>query len=135
MDLRTPEAVALNSNKRMDKALVKVDEKAGQLKTMGLTIRDQDLLANRLNFSRARQAYTKIQEASDYLFLAVVLAVSPTECAQKAFDRVLEHFIRLDNYEKYSMGLDASAKRSFESTTAANGFSSALPLLYENLVS
>ncbi|EEQ35374.1 conserved hypothetical protein [Microsporum canis CBS 113480] len=137
------QAAVPNPHRHTDRTIAKVDRKAGQLRMMGLTIHDQELLASRLDFvwgepksdstgasqtawrkSRARRAYTKIQEASDHLFLSIVLAIPPTECAQKAFDRVVEHFLRLDNYEQYRMGLDARAKRFFESTAAAKGFAS-----------
>lgn len=129
----------------MDQLLAKIDEKAKQLKTNGMTRGDQELLkANRLNLvwgepiekpdgqaasatdwrkGRARRAYTEVQDANHHLFLAVILAIPPTECAKKSFDSVLEHLIRLGNYEPYQLNLSPAAKLFFESTAAEQGFS------------
>lgn len=41
--------VAGNPNRRMDKALANIDKKSKQLKAMGMTIHDQELLQHRLS--------------------------------------------------------------------------------------
>jgi len=145
----TPEGgplIPLISDAAIDKSLTKINEKVRQLKRDGITRGDQEILKNRrLSFtwgelnedsniqttsvttwrqSRARRAYTAVQDASDHLFLAVVLVISPTECAKTSFEDILNYLIGLETYEPYHLDLSSAAKRFFESTAAEQGFSS-----------
>jgi len=134
-----------------NKFLIKINEKSEQLRTTnGLTRDDQELLKSsrrerelsRLELvwcdeldpqdptatiwrrSRARQLYREIQDADEHLFLAFVLAISPTECIKKSFGNTMEYLGRLENYEKYRLKLGQAAQRFFESTAAGHGFAS-----------
>lgn len=132
--------IAQNADTDTQKILTKINEKAGQLKASGLAREDQDILRNgRLSFiwcetdentvsvtiwrrARARRAYGKIQDASDHLFLAVALALTPTECSRTGFDRVLDCISGVENFEPYRLNLDFMAKRFFEGIAAQQGF-------------
>ena len=136
----THRSIQLTSDVRMIKLLTKIEEKATQLKTTGLKLRDQESLRkHRLNLiwgesggqdepatawrkGRARRAYNEIQDLDAHLFLAVVLAITPTECARTSFDNVLEHLLRLENYKSYRLNLNPASKKVFESTAAEQGF-------------
>jgi hypothetical protein len=135
---------ALSSNTQIRKFLTRIDEKVGQLKTNGMTRSDRELLkSHRLNFTwgeiteesdnqnattwrkgRARRTYAEIQDANDDLFLAVLLAIPPTECAKTSFDKVLEYLVRLENYGPYRLSLSSTTKNFFESMAAEQGFAS-----------
>jgi len=131
----------LSSNPQINEFLAKIDEKVKELNTNGITRGDQEILNQRLNFSwtnerpdgkrgsatlwrntRARRAYTEIQDANDHLFLAVTLVMPPTECAKTSFDNILSHLTGLENYEPYRLSLSSASKRYFESTAAEQGF-------------
>ncbi|OCL05494.1 hypothetical protein AOQ84DRAFT_271822, partial [Glonium stellatum] len=122
--------------------LTKISAKVKQLKTDGMMRGDRDVLKDRLKLiwgepsetpedrsgsatkwrkARARRAYTELQDANEHLFLAVVLAISPTECAKTSFENVLEHFFRLGDYKPYQLNLSPADKRFFESTAAEQG--------------
>ncbi len=133
-------------NAKEDKSLSKINGKALQLKTGGgLTLGDQEILKNnhRLEFiwgehnensttqetpvttwrqARARRAYRAIQDANGHLFLAVALAITPTECAKTSFENTLDYLTKLESYEPYHLELNSAAKRFFESTAAEQGF-------------
>jgi hypothetical protein len=119
--------------------LTKIDEKVKELNTNGITRGDQEILNQCLTFNwanekpdgkkgsatlwrntRARRAYTEIQDANDHLFLIVILVIPPTECAKTSFDNILNHLTSLENYEPYRLSL--RSKRYFESTAAEQGF-------------
>lgn len=133
--------VAQNANSETDKFLTKINDKVRQLKTNGLTRGDQEILRNgRLSFvwgesdanstipvtlwrqARARRAYGEIQNANNHLFLAVALAITPTECGKTGFDNVLICIASVESYEPYRLNLDSTAKRFFESLAAEQGF-------------
>jgi hypothetical protein len=135
--------VPVSSNALIDSVLKTIDAKVQQLKTNGLTLGDQEILRrHRLSFvwddsneapagkgstiwrkARARRAYTTIQNTSEHLFLAVILAIPPTECAKTSFDGVLDNLVHLQNYEPYYLNLGPAAKSFFESTAAEQGYS------------
>ncbi|GKZ63671.1 hypothetical protein AnigIFM63604_002439, partial [Aspergillus niger] len=119
-----------------------IRNKASSLKSHGLSIEDRKVLKEdrRLVFSwteetsndretsvtkwrrtRARTAYRTIQDANEHLFLAVILSITPTQCAQKKFDKVLEQLIRL-NYEEFYFTLDPETKSFLETIAAEQGF-------------
>jgi len=133
----------LSSNSQIDEFLTKIVEKVKELNTNGVTRGDQEILNHRLNFNwtnekpdgkkgsatlwrntRARHAYTEIQDANNHLFLAVILVISPTECSKTSFDNILNHLTSLENYEPYRLNLSPTAKRYIESTAAEQGFAS-----------
>ncbi|KAF2192046.1 hypothetical protein K469DRAFT_622026 [Zopfia rhizophila CBS 207.26] len=145
-----PEAchlIPMSSNAQVNNVLTKIDTKVKKLKTDGITLGDQEILRkDRLNLvwgepsevpesqggqatkwrrGRARRAYTEIHKASEHLFLAVILAIPPTECAKTSFDNVLEHLLRIENYEPYRLNLSPATKRFFETIAAEHGFSGA----------
>ncbi|OBT57889.1 hypothetical protein VE04_02109 [Pseudogymnoascus sp. 24MN13] len=136
----------MTSDAQINKFLTKIDEKSKQLRINDMTRVDQELLKNRRldliwgdlivekadsqdaqlrtwRKSRARRVYREIQDTSDHLFLAFVLAIPPTECVKKSFDNVMEYLIRLESYEPYRLNLNPAAKSFFESTAAEKGFS------------
>ena len=111
------------------------------MKTSGLTRGDQEVLRDgRLSFiwcetdassttsvtkwrqARARRAYSEIQNANDHLFLAVALAITPTECGKTGFNNILDCIASIENYEPYRLNLDSTAKRFFEAIAAEQGF-------------
>jgi hypothetical protein len=137
----------MSSDAQTNKFVTKINEKSEQLRANGLTRDDQELLKNsrserisRLDLiwceeldpedsgatlwrrSRARQLYREIQDADEHLFLAFVLAISPTECIKKSFGKTMEYLSRLENYEPYRLKLNHAAKKFFESTAAEEGF-------------
>jgi len=140
----------MSSDAETNKFLIKINEKSEQLRTNGLTRDDQEVLKSnrrerelsRLELiwceeldsqdptatiwrrSRARQLYREIQDADEHLFLAFVLAISPTECIKKSFGNTMEYLGRLENYEQYRLKLGQAAKGFFESTAAGHGFAS-----------
>ncbi|KAE8162677.1 hypothetical protein BDV40DRAFT_264835 [Aspergillus tamarii] len=122
-----------------------VNAKVQQLRTTGLTRGDWDALKNgRLwliwgdhdettrtskisvtvwRRTRARNAYREIQDASNHLFLAVALSVTPTSCGKTTFRPILDYLTSLSNYESFSFLLSSSAKAIFETTAVEQGFS------------
>ncbi|KAF2752487.1 hypothetical protein EJ05DRAFT_321124 [Pseudovirgaria hyperparasitica] len=121
--------------------LLRLEEKAKQISSSGLTRKDQILLrSGRLQLAwgevtskssvslwrkkRARQLYNEIQSMSPSLGFVVLICVTPTECAQKSFDHVMQILSRLDHYETFRLKLDSIAKRFLESTAAEQGFTS-----------
>jgi len=140
----------MSSDAETNKFLIKINEKSEQLRTNGLTRDDQELLKNNRRErelscleliwceeldsqdstatiwqrSRARQLYREIQDADEHLFLAFVLAISPTEYIKKSFGNTMEYLGRLENYKPYRLKLSQAAKRFFESTAAGHGFAS-----------
>jgi hypothetical protein len=137
-------SVTTHSSNQKDEFLNKIFEKVKELNTNGVTRRDQDILNHRLNFTwtneepeggkkgsatfwrntRARRAYTQIQDANDHLFLAVILVIPPTDCSKTSFDIILNHLTSLENYGPFRLSLSPAAKRCFESTAAEQGFAS-----------
>jgi hypothetical protein len=132
----------LNSNPQ-NEFLTKIFGKIKELNSNGVTRGDREILNHRLNFSwtndkpdgrkgtatfwrntRARRAYTEIQDANNHLFLAVILVIPPTECSKTSFDNILNHLTSLENYEPYRLNLSSVAKRYFESTATEQGFAS-----------
>ncbi|EDN02505.1 hypothetical protein I7I51_07499 [Histoplasma capsulatum] len=129
-----------------NKHLPKVNEKVKQLKVDDLTQTDKDNLKSRLSFvwkesdehslrrgtsvttwrqNRARRTYRAIQEADNHLFLAVLLAIPPTECGKTRFDNTTEYLLKLGDYRSYHMELSLATKRFFESTAAEQGLKNA----------
>jgi hypothetical protein len=130
-------AVGPNAAKVIDK----INDKVMLLKTSGLITGDRDVLKNRrLRFvweesnendtrpvtpwrhSRARSAYRRIQDVSNHLFLAVVLAITPTECGKTSFDEVLEYLGGLKDYKPYHFNLNSPAKIFFKEIAAEQEF-------------
>jgi hypothetical protein len=120
--------------------ITKIFGKIALLKARGLKPEDHETLRNgRLSFiwgqplkkietettkwrhSRARRAYWRIQDISNHLFLAVALAITPTECGRPSFDSVFDHLIQLDS-NSFVFGLDRTAKTFFETTAAEQGY-------------
>jgi len=131
----------LNLGPEVDKFMAKIIRKSGQLKSSGLTLDDRENLKERLRFTwteapddnlatavtawrktTARKAYRAIQDASDHLFLAVILAITPTECSKPSFKKVKELLLSLKSYEVYQTNMDFEEKHHFESTAAEQGF-------------
>ena len=124
--------------------IARINHQVADLQSHGLTRHHTEILRNRLGFlwcehdiepgssstkwrkERARRNYTDVQNLCQGLFLAAVLAISPTECARTSFDNVLEHFIRLDNYHSYCVTLSSNDKTNLESLAAENGFTNNL---------
>ncbi|KAF1973457.1 hypothetical protein BU23DRAFT_370969, partial [Bimuria novae-zelandiae CBS 107.79] len=123
-----------------------IDAKLKQLKTNGLTLGDQEALKkNRLKLvwgdapegqgntiwrkRRAHRAYSQVQHANEHVFLATVLAITPTECAKPSFDKVLEHLVRLGSYKPGYLNLGPRAQEFFESVAVQQGFSGSLGYL------
>jgi hypothetical protein len=119
-----------------------IRNKVISLKSHGLSIQDRKILKDdrRLLFAwiddapadhetsvtkwrrtRARKAYGTIQDANEHLFLAVILSITPTQCAKKKFDQVLECLIRLD-YEEFYFTLGSETKSFLESIAVEQGF-------------
>jgi hypothetical protein len=117
-------AIPLSPNKEVNKSLIKINKKLEQLKTIGLTQGDYDILESQLTFvwgtpeepnpeasaadkqklwrhSRAHQAYTEIQGANDHIFLAIILVIPPTESAKTSFQDVVNYLASLQNCETY----------------------------------
>lgn len=70
-----------------------------------------------------------IQDTSNHLFLAVILAVPPTVCVSPAFQLVLNSLMGLETYVTFQFQLNAKAQRFFESTAAEKGFATERPYL------
>lgn len=123
----------------------KINVKVTHLKQSGLSWEDQETLKKqrRLCFiweepeepreqsrtsvtkwrrSRARHAYREIQDASNHLFLAAVLVVTPTECGKTSFQRVLDRLVGLESYDQYHFHVSSVAQKFLESTAAEQGF-------------
>jgi hypothetical protein len=126
--------------------LSRLDQKIWQLQDTGLAPSDEELIQNgRLKFiwalterdpqaapvpvtvtvwrhARARRAYGKIQSASDDIFLAAALTLTPTECARTTIEHVLDRITGVKDYEPYRLNLDPTTRRFFEETAVAQGF-------------
>jgi hypothetical protein len=130
-------------DQEVDRTMTKISRKTGQLKSTGITSDDHENLKDRLKFvwdespndreatsvtkwrkAKARKAYADIQDASNHLFLAVLLAISPTECAKPSFKRVRDSLVALRSYADYQLDIDPAEKHFFDSTAAEQGFSS-----------
>jgi hypothetical protein len=123
--------------------VAKINSKSDQLKSSGMTDDDRKILDKRLSmvwgeppsgaktklsiwrWNRARQTYERIQDRSAYLFLAVILAISPTDCVTTVFKRVWEYLISLPSYRYYLLEINPAEKRFFESVAAEHGFMNA----------
>jgi hypothetical protein len=145
----------MDPNEESKKFLEKITETSERLRTNGLTRDDQELLKknrrereiSRLELiwceeldshdrtatvwrrSRARQLYREVQDLDEYLFLAFVLTISPTECIKKSFGVTVEYLGRLEDYEPYRLQLSQVDRGFFESTAADHGFSRSLRYL------
>jgi len=64
--------------------------------------------------------YTDIQDASNYLFLVVILTFTPTECTAASFKRVRDTLVSLQSYDNYQ--LDIAEKNFFQATATEQGF-------------
>jgi hypothetical protein len=71
---------------------------------------------------KARKSYTDIQDVSNQLFLVIILAITPTECAKPVFNRVKETLLFSKSYDTYRVKLDVAEKHFFESTAAERKF-------------
>lgn len=111
----------MNDNRTLE-VLKKVEPKA-QVLSAELSPKDIQILTTRLTFlwgpvqpnanevarnevtkwrhGRSRQVYEEVQDIDNHLFLAVVLSVNPTECAQRKFQPVVNHLRNLRHYEGY----------------------------------
>lgn len=121
--------------------MAKIIRKSGQLKSSRMTLDDRENLKERFRFTwteapddaiatavtawrktTACKAYQDIQDASDHLFLAVILAITPTKCSKPVFKKVKESFLSLKSYKIYQINLDFKEKHRFESTAVEQGF-------------
>ena len=118
----------------------KINAKLEQLQIEGVTTHDEEIIeSGRLKFvwddpvqfsaittwrhRRARSAYTKVQNANAHLFLAMVLAVTPTDCAKTRFEGVLDHILRWNDIKACHFRLSVEARKLFESVAAQQGYS------------
>jgi hypothetical protein len=125
-----------------EKILLQINEKTRQLKTNDIAYSDRNLLETRLQItwgevkeehlvlgatawrkSRAREIYTEIQEASEHLFLAATLVVTPTDCSKKSISNILDDLLRIESYESFHLNLSPTTKKFFETTAREQGFS------------
>lgn len=132
---------AANRVLEFDGITAKITQTASRLNTTGITPDDREILKERLRFAwsedsstkgatavttwrkkTARKSYTDIQDASNHLFLVVILAITPTECSKPVFKKVKETLLSLKSYEIYRMKLDFPEKHFFESTAAEQKF-------------
>ncbi|KAJ6126019.1 hypothetical protein N7471_010512 [Penicillium samsonianum] len=131
---------SLDAGDRAQQLSQQINNKITQFQLQGLTFEDRELLRARLPFvwrpheiipavsatksrqSRSRYIYSMIQDASNHLFLAVVLVVPPTVCISPAFQLVLNSLMSLETYVTFQFQLNAKAQRFFESTAAEQGF-------------
>jgi hypothetical protein len=51
------------------------------------------------------------------------LAITPTECTTKSINKVLDHLLRIENYEPFYLDLTAADKKFFKTTAVEQGFS------------
>jgi hypothetical protein len=135
----TPGTLRLDTEAR--RIMGKIARKTNQLKRTGMLPSDREHLKERLRFAwtdihnskettsvtawrkkKARKAYTDLQDANNHLFLVVILAVTPTECAIPAFKEVKESLICSKSYENYQLNLDFAEKHFFESMAAEQSF-------------
>jgi hypothetical protein len=124
--------------------VAKINSKSDQLKTSGMTDDDRKILDKRLSmvwgeppkgakktklsiwrWNTARQTYERIQDRSAHLFLAVILAISPTDCVTTVFKKVREYLISLLSYQYYLLEINPAEKRFFESVAAEHKFMNA----------
>jgi hypothetical protein len=131
-----------SSDAQIDKVLLQINEKSRELKTNGIAYGDRNLLKTRLQItwaegnevqpvpgattwrrSRAREIYTEIQEASEHLFLAAILVITPTDCSKKSINNILDGLLRIENYEPFHLNLSPTAKKFLETTAIEQGFS------------
>ncbi|KAL5365870.1 hypothetical protein BJX96DRAFT_180225 [Aspergillus floccosus] len=134
----------VESQEALESTVNIINAKVQQLRSKGLTKNDQGILKNgRLwlvwgdheeatktskisvtvwRRSRARRAYQEIQEASNHLFLAVVLSLTPTQCGKTAFQPILGYLTGLNNYDSFKFCLNSSAKATFETAAVEQGF-------------
>ncbi|KAH6667399.1 hypothetical protein B0J14DRAFT_658850 [Halenospora varia] len=124
-----------------ERIMGKIIRKTSQLKTTGMIPDDRENLKERLRFAwseahddkeatsvtawrkkKARKSYTDIQDANNHLFLAVILAITPTECSTPAFKTIKDSLISLKSYEDYRLNVDFTEKHFFESTAAEQSF-------------
>lgn len=135
---QTPATLHLDTEVR--RIMGKIVRKTNQLKRTGMLPNDREHLKERLRFAwtdpnskkttsvtawrkkKARKAYTDLQDANNHLFLVVILAVTPTECAIPAFKEVKESLICSKSYENYQLNVDFAEKHFFESMAAEQSF-------------
>jgi hypothetical protein len=141
MDLPMPSEAALNPDSEFGKIIMaKIVRKTSQLKKDGMTLDDRKNLKERLAFTwrdapdnkakdvtawrkkTARQAYADIQDASNHLFLIVILTITPTECSKPGFKEVKQSLLSLKSYEDYRVNMDFEEKHFFESIAAERSF-------------
>jgi hypothetical protein len=125
-----------------DEVLAQINEKARKFQEE-IAYSDQKLLKIRLQIawketeevqstnatawrkSRAREMYTRIQDASDHLFLAAILIISPTDCSTKSINNIVDSLLQIKDYEPFHLKLSPAAKKFFETTAIEQGFSRA----------
>lgn len=121
----------------------KVENKVTQLQSVGLTTEDWEIIGDRLKQvwldpvqdsdqptppqtrwrkGRSQKNYRQIQENSNHLFLAVVLAVPPTVCSSSQFQPVLNYWIGLRDYKNFNFTLDVGVKERFELIAKGKGY-------------
>jgi hypothetical protein len=121
--------------------VLKIQNQTNKLKKDGLTEGDLKLLKIRLQFvwgkgdnnerknttawrkNNAKKRYISIQGVSAHLFLAVILAIAPTECGEKPFQNVHHYLIRLENYDAFHVDLKLVDKQHMETLAMQAGFS------------
>ncbi|KAI0619218.1 hypothetical protein TUN199_08780 [Pyrenophora tritici-repentis] len=121
--------------------LSKIREQTSELNKSGLTTSDLKILKKRLVFAwgesgqgesghttawrnnHARERYIRIQDTSAHLFLAVILAIGPTECGLKPFENVHHHLLRLGNYHEFHVDLKPVDKKHLTHLATQAGLS------------
>lgn len=131
-----------SSDAQIDIILRRINEGVRQLKMNNTSYEDREILKTRLQITwgevsetqsvpaatvwrkkRAREVYTEFQKMSEHLFLPAVLAITPTECTKKSIKKVLDHLLRIGNYEPFHLNLTPADKKFFETTAVEQGFS------------
>jgi hypothetical protein len=128
------------SNAQIAEVLAQINEKTRQLKE-GIAHSDQKLLKTRLQITweeaeevqvksatawrrtRARETYTRIQDAGEHFFLSAILVITPTHCSTKIFNNIVDGLLRIGDYKPFHLKLSPTDKNFFETTALEQGFS------------
>lgn len=131
-----------SSDAQIDIILRRIDERVRQLKMNNTSYEDREILKTRLQITwgevsetqslpvatgwrkkRAREVYTEIQKMSEHLFLPAILVITPTECIKHSTKKVLNHLLRIENYEPFHLNLSSTDEKFIETTAVEQGFS------------
>ncbi len=64
---------------------------------------------------QARNVYQEIQDRSNHLFLAFILAMGPTACGRSGFKNCIQALLKADADDPHILRLNVGAKELFES--------------------